>query len=147
MDCATQQQQQQAQSSSDNGSDNNTTSILLQCVSDYHEQLSNDREQNLRAFLLIICGGMIFFMQSGFAMLCAGSVRLKNVQNTMLKNLLDACGAALSFYLVGYALAFGGDYNFNNSDESNPTIPTNSTTFAVATNVIAGIIISSPFFI
>jgi len=27
----------------------------------------------------------------------------------MLKNLLDACGAALAFYLIGYALAFGGD--------------------------------------
>ena len=26
----------------------------------------------------------------GFAMLCAGAVRRKNVQNTMLKNLLDA---------------------------------------------------------
>ncbi|VEU44573.1 unnamed protein product [Pseudo-nitzschia multistriata] len=26
----------------------------------------------------------------------------------MLKNLLDACGAALAFYVVGYAFAFGG---------------------------------------
>ena len=41
-------------------------------------------------------------------MLCAGCVRKKNVQNTMLKNLLDACGAALGFYVIGYALAFGG---------------------------------------
>jgi Amt family ammonium transporter len=47
-------------------------------------------------------------VQSGFAMLCAGCVRKKNVQNTMLKNLLDACGAALGFYVIGYALAFGG---------------------------------------
>jgi Amt family ammonium transporter len=51
---------------------------------------------------------MIFFMQSGFAMVCAGAVRLKNVQNSMLKNLLDACGAAVAFYLVGNAFAFGG---------------------------------------
>lgn len=41
-------------------------------------------------------------------MLCAGCVRKKNVQNTMLKNLLDACGAALGFYIVGFGLAFGG---------------------------------------
>ena len=40
-------------------------------------------------------------------MLCAGSVRLKNVQNTMLKNLLDACGAALGFYSFGFAFAYG----------------------------------------
>jgi ammonium transporter, Amt family len=40
-------------------------------------------------------------MQAGFAMLCAGCVQLKNVQNTMLKNLLDACGSAVAFYLMG----------------------------------------------
>jgi ammonium transporter, Amt family len=48
-------------------------------------------------------------MQAGFAMLCAGSVRKKNTQNTMLKNLLDACGAAVAYFCVGYAFAFGGD--------------------------------------
>ena len=42
-------------------------------------------------------------------MLCAGAVRKKNVGNTMLKNLLDACGAAVAFFFVGYAFAFGGD--------------------------------------
>jgi Amt family ammonium transporter len=36
-----------------------------------------------------------------------GCVRKKNVQNTMLKNLLDACGAALAWYTTGYAFAFG----------------------------------------
>jgi len=40
-------------------------------------------------------------------MLCAGAVRLKNVRNAMLKNFLDACGAALGFYSVGYAFAYG----------------------------------------
>lgn len=40
-------------------------------------------------------------------MLCAGSVRQKNVKNIMLKNLLDACGGAIGFYSVGYALAYG----------------------------------------
>ena len=40
--------------------------------------------------------------------LCAGAVRTKNVQNTMLKNLLDACGASVAFFAIGYALAFGG---------------------------------------
>ena len=41
-------------------------------------------------------------------MLCAGAVRKKNVQNTLLKNLLDACGSSIAFYAVGYAFAFGG---------------------------------------
>jgi ammonia channel protein AmtB len=39
---------------------------------------------------------------SGFAMLCAGSVRQKNVKNIMLKNLLDACSGAVGFWSVGY---------------------------------------------
>ena len=46
-------------------------------------------------------------MQAGFAMLCAGSVRQKNVKNIMLKNLLDACGGAVGFWSVGYAFAYG----------------------------------------
>merc|ERR1719223_1793449 len=46
-------------------------------------------------------------MQAGFAMLCAGSVRQKNVKNIMLKNLLDACGGALGFWSIGYAFAYG----------------------------------------
>ena len=53
-------------------------------------------------------------MQAGFAMVCAGAVRKKNVQNTMLKNLLDACGAAVAYFMVGYAFSFGG------MDESSP---------------------------
>jgi len=32
----------------------------------------------------------------------------------MLKNLLDACGASLAFFTVGYAFAFGG------TDETSP---------------------------
>jgi ammonia channel protein AmtB len=43
----------------------------------------------------------------GFAMICAGCVREKNIQNTLLKNLLDACGAALAFWSMGYAIAYG----------------------------------------
>lgn len=39
-------------------------------------------------------------------MLCAGSVRQKNVKNIMLKNLLDACGGAIGFWTVGYAFAY-----------------------------------------
>jgi hypothetical protein len=75
----------------------NTTAIL-ECVSDALEDPWTD---DMVQFLLMICGSMIFFMQTGFAMLCAGCVQLKNVQNTMLKNLLDACGSAVAFFLVG----------------------------------------------
>lgn len=77
------------------------STLILQCISDAYQSSQDASVRNLHSFLFVLCGAMIFFMQTGFAMLCAGSVRLKNVQNTMLKNLLDACGAALAFFLVG----------------------------------------------
>jgi Amt family ammonium transporter len=57
-------------------------------------------------FYTLVCGAFIFLMQCGFAMLCAGSVRQKNVKNIMLKNILDACGGALGFYSIGFSLAY-----------------------------------------
>ena len=63
----------------------------------------------VNTFFLIFSGTMVFFMQAGFAMLCAGSVRQKNVKNIMLKNLLDACGGAIGFYTLGWGFAYGGD--------------------------------------
>jgi len=40
----------------------------------------------------------------GFAMLCAGAVRRKNVQNTMLKNLLDAVSFVVVEGTGGFAI-------------------------------------------
>jgi Amt family ammonium transporter len=62
----------------------------------------------LDVFYLLFAGAMVFFMQAGFAMLCAGSIRAKNVKNIMLKNILDACGGAVGFWTIGYAFAYGG---------------------------------------
>lgn len=61
----------------------------------------------LDVFYLLFAGTMVFFMQAGFAMLCAGSIRAKNVKNIMLKNILDACGGAIGFWTLGYAFAYG----------------------------------------
>ncbi len=50
----------------------------------------DDLAKGVDIFFLIFASIIMFTMQAGFGMLCAGSVRKKNVQNTMLKNLLDA---------------------------------------------------------
>ena len=42
-------------------------------------------------------GYLVFFMQAGFAMLSAGSVRAKNAKNIILLNLLDACFGCLAW--------------------------------------------------
>jgi ammonium transporter, Amt family len=89
-----------------------TDRILLQCAIEEMNNVNvvnNITQSNpARQIAVIIGASAVFFMQAGFAMVCAGSVRRKNVQNTMLKNLLDACGASVAFFAVGYALAFGG---------------------------------------
>lgn len=63
--------------------------------------------EGVDTFFLLFAGALVFLMQAGFAMLCAGSVRQKNVKNIMLKNLLDACGGAIGFYTLGYGFAYG----------------------------------------
>ncbi|KAL3675395.1 hypothetical protein R1sor_025343 [Riccia sorocarpa] len=50
---------------------------------------------------------LVFSMQIGFAMLCAGSVQAKNALNIMLTNVLDAAAGGISFYLFGFGFAFG----------------------------------------
>ncbi|ESR56512.1 hypothetical protein CICLE_v10019808mg [Citrus x clementina] len=60
---------------------------------------------------LLFSAYLVFAMQLGFAMLCAGSVRAKNTMNIMLTNVLDAAAGALSYYLFGFAFAFGSPSN------------------------------------
>jgi len=73
---------------------------------------SDEVQVGLNVFFLLVMGSLVFFMQAGFAMLCAGSIRQKNVKNILLKNLLDACGGAIGFWLTGYALAYGTGNTF-----------------------------------
>ena len=93
------------------------------------------------AMLFLTCsfcpfsGALVFCMQAGFAMLCAGAVRRKNTRNTMLKNLLDAAGAAVAFYCVGFAFAFGGD-----------DLSTTGTTFIGLSNFFGRGDIDMPFY-
>ncbi|RVW47715.1 Ammonium transporter 1 member 2 [Vitis vinifera] len=60
---------------------------------------------------LLFSAYLVFAMQLGFAMLCAGSVRAKNTMNIMLTNVLDAAAGAISYYLFGFAFAFGSPSN------------------------------------
>ncbi|EXB93137.1 Ammonium transporter 1 member 2 [Morus notabilis] len=60
---------------------------------------------------LLFSAYLVFSMQLGFAMLCAGSVRAKNSMNIMLTNVLDAAAGGLSYYLFGFAFAFGSPPN------------------------------------
>ena len=65
-----------------------------------HEVASNTQ-------FLLSSAYLVFLMQAGFAMLCAGSVRTKNTKNILIKNVLDACVGAIAWFLFGYGFAFG----------------------------------------
>jgi len=82
---------------------------MIECISLKVSTVHYNLVSAVKIFFIIYASSLVFFMQAGFAMICTGCVRRKNVQNTMMKNLLDSCGAALAFFSVGYALAFGGD--------------------------------------
>merc|ERR1719410_834304 len=56
---------------------------------------------------VLICGILVFFMQTGFSLLEAGAVKSVNVQNILFKNTMDACIGAVVFYMVGYCVAYG----------------------------------------
>ncbi len=56
---------------------------------------------------LLMCSGLVFIMQAGFAMVEAGSVRFKNSINVALKNVIDLCCSFAAFFVIGYSLMFG----------------------------------------
>lgn len=94
-------------SSSASSSSPPTTEALLQCISDSFDASRINTNESVDAFFLLYASTLVFFMQTGFAMVSAGCVRLRNVQNTLLKNLLDACAVSFGFYSLGYAFAYG----------------------------------------
>jgi Amt family ammonium transporter len=74
---------------------------------------------SINTIYLLFSAYLVFVMQLGFAMLCAGSVRAKNAMNIMLTNVVDAVVGSISYYFFGFAFAFGDGSN------SNPFIGTN----------------------
>lgn len=55
---------------------------------------------------------LVFFMQAGFAMLEAGSVRMKNAGHVAGKTVLTLAIASLCFWAVGFGLGFGNGNGF-----------------------------------
>jgi hypothetical protein len=64
------------------GAENATDRALLRCVTTALETGRHDDIVKTKAMLLVYASALVFFMQAGFAMVCAGAVRQKNVQNT-----------------------------------------------------------------
>ena len=69
--------------------------------------LEADFKYVIDTFFALFSMVLIIFMVPGFAMLEAGLVRTKNVTAVLTINLIIYAVASLSFFLIGYVLAFG----------------------------------------
>ncbi|MCL2053960.1 MAG: ammonium transporter [Oscillospiraceae bacterium] len=58
----------------------------------------------------LLGAALVFFMQSGFAMVETGFTRAKNAANIIMKNLMDFCLGAFAFTLIGFSIMCAEDY-------------------------------------
>jgi len=70
-----------------------------------------DLSASLDILFIFVMGVICFLLQAGFGLLEVGSIRSKNAQNIMLKNLMDAAVAAFAYYFFGYSVAYGAGGN------------------------------------
>jgi len=66
-----------------------------------------DHGEALDTIWMLLAGMLVFFMHAGFSLLEAGSVRFKNTQNILAKNLLVVTVGFLCWYAVGWPVAYG----------------------------------------
>ncbi|HLF78762.1 MAG TPA: ammonium transporter [Dehalococcoidia bacterium] len=62
---------------------------------------------------------LVFFMQAGFALLEAGSVRAKSTANVLTKNVVDFLMCGMAFWAFGFAIMFGGSELASGLDDGN----------------------------
>lgn len=56
---------------------------------------------------IAICTVLVFFMQTGFAMLETGFTRKKNSCNVMMKNIMDFAVGSIFYWILGFGIMFG----------------------------------------
>lgn len=66
-----------------------------------------DADIALNTVWVLVAAALVFFMQTGFALLESGMARSKNAVNVVMKNYMDLCLGSLIFWAVGFGLMFG----------------------------------------
>ena len=77
----------------------------------YMEQLT-ELISAVDSFWLFFGGVLVFFMQTGFAMVETGFTRAKNAGNIVMKNLVDFMLGSILYWLIGYSLMYGTGNGF-----------------------------------
>jgi ammonium transporter, Amt family len=60
---------------------------------------------------VVLCAGLVFLMEGGFAALEAGFVRSKNALNIIMKVFMDCTVGMLGYFMLGFALMYGVDWS------------------------------------
>jgi Amt family ammonium transporter len=71
---------------------------------------------------VLLAAFLVFFMQAGFALLEAGSTRVRSTGSVFMKNLMDFCMCGLAFWAFGFALMFGGSGAASGLEDGNSLI-------------------------
>ncbi len=76
-----------------------------------HAQEAAEVQVILDNIWILVAAILVIFMNAGFGMLETGFCRQKNAVNILTKNLIVFALATISFWALGYGLAFGGGGN------------------------------------
>ena len=60
---------------------------------------------------ILLATALVVFMHAGFVLVEAGLTRAKNAGNIVMKNLINFAIGAVVFFIVGFAIAFGGGFD------------------------------------
>ncbi len=74
---------------------------------------------------LLIAGMLVFFMNTGFAMLESGLCRAKNTVNILSKNVIVFAMASLSYWIVGWGFMYGEGTSFIGLNDFFLSVPGN----------------------
>jgi Amt family ammonium transporter len=66
----------------------------------------------LNTVWVLITAVLVFFMQTGFALVETGFTSTKNTTNILFKNLIDFCIGSVVFWIIGYGLMYGNGSGF-----------------------------------
>ena len=66
----------------------------------------------LNVIWTIVGATLVYFMQAGFAMVETGFTRAKNSGNILMKYMMDFVLGSIFFFIIGFALMFGGSNAF-----------------------------------
>ena len=75
-------------------------------------------QQGTDVFFVLLGAIMVFAMHAGFAFLEVGTVRKKNQVNALMKILVDFCVSTVSYFFVGFAVAYGITFLVNATELS-----------------------------